>query len=648
MFDIEQNLKKLPKLPGVYIHKDKLGEVIYVGKAVSLRNRVRQYFNVNEKSDAKLKALSGTIAEFEYIVCDNEVEALVLENNLIKKYMPKFNVLLRDDKTYPFIKITNEKWPRLIKTRRVEDDGAKYFGPYADAGAVNKIIEMLSNIYQLKKCSANVFKKNFKPCLNYYINTCYGMCKNNVDREQYLAGINSIEKFLKGKDKDIISYLEAQMISASEDMRYEEAALYRNAIEHAKNLSVTQRVQLSRKYDFDIVLAVNTNNVALFFVRDGKLVGRETFSVRDNEWKITSEKQVERFKKEDSRQLVEAFIKQYYSNNIHIPNEIFVEDRLDDDVVQQFLSTISSHKVAIKTAVRGEKKSIVDLAINDVKKMRQVIADRNMAKNKRAESIHKEIKTIIEKARVDRDTERYVNGETGEIIELKDNTKYFRVEMYDVSNIGGQFNVGCMIVFHDDKKNSRAYRKFKINKAQRGDDYGATVEMIERRITRALDGDKSFLPLPDLIVLDGGKGHLEAVSRLLETMEINIPLVAAVKDDKHRTKGLVYRKDNLFDDEEQIDELEAGSLKLHYIAQLQEEVHRFAIEYHRNVRSKPLQKSLIEQIKGIGRTKRNILLREFKNIDEISKLNIDELVAIDGISRKNAEDIVEFFLENRE
>jgi len=603
MFDIKENLKKLPETPGVYMHKDRLGQVIYVGKAVNLKRRVSSYFLNLKNRDPKVKAMVSHIKEFEYITCNTEMEALILECNLIKKYAPKYNVLLRDDKTYPYIKVTlDEKYPRVLKTRIIEKDNAKYFGPYSDANSVNIVIEMLNKMFSLKRCTTQNFPEGFKPCLNFHINECKGLCTNSVSREEYMESIDRCLDFLSGKKKDIVNSIKERMEKASEELRFEDAALYRDYLNAINSLSELQRVTLIGGKDLDIVLPVGHDKnqaIILFTVRDGKLSGRETFNME-----VETE--------EDYDTLVSQFIKQYYMQMAVAPHEILVSKPLKEtELIEDYLSR--DYHVKIYAPERGDKRALLDLAKRDVMEISKTIEVKLESKKEKED----QIKNLLSK---------FSGKEKDE----------YRVESYDISNTNGVDTVGAMVVFNNLMPVRKNYRRFKIRTVEGQDDYGALREMLYRRLKRAAEGDKSFLPLPDLILMDGGKGQVSSALTVINAMKLDIPVLGMAKDDNHRTRALVNANGEEF-------ELKNYPLLFKYCGTIQEEVHRFAIEYHRNLHRKNSIGSILDEIPGIGEKKRNILLSTFNSIDDIKKASFDEIINIKGISSKNATDIVEFF-----
>lgn len=644
MFDIKENLKKLPDEPGVYLHKDRLGQVIYVGKAISLKRRVSQYFQKSKNMDPKVRAMVENVEEFEYIRCGNEVEALVLENNLIKKYQPKYNILLRDDKTYPYIKVTNEEWPRIIKTRKILKDGSRYFGPYSDIGAVNQIVELLNNIGVLKKCSAKDFGENFKPCLNYHIGLCDGICQGNVNHADYMKRVENCVDFLSGHQSKILEYLKNRMNVYSENLEYEKAAEYRDYINAAKVLLEKQRVVLYHTEDADIILYAGKGNIVVFYLRNGKLSGRETFSMdaMDFEGEFV----------ENREEVIEAFIKQYYGNVPNVPSEILLASEPENKkILEEFLQKTTGHKVLLNVPKKGEKKNLLDMAKRDAAEMIKNIDEKEKNKREREQRLKKDIDEVIENARIMPDTEEYVNPETGEILELKfpepDGKR--RVESYDISNINGFDNVGAMVVYKGLVKERKSYRRFKIKSLTDGpDDYGAMREVLERRIKRALDGDEGFLPLPDLIVVDGGKGHVATAVDVCRKLGVYIPVAGMAKDDFHRTQSLVFHPESLKGQGEfYCEDLKNNTMLFSYLGNIQEEVHRFAIEYHRSKRNAHMTKSILDDIKGIGPKKRNALLKYFGSIDKIRKATKDQLTDVEGITENNASEIIKFFIDKK-
>lgn len=606
MFDIKENLKKLPDSPGVYMHKDRLGQVIYVGKAISLRNRVRQYFQSAAGQNPKVRAMVSYIAEFEYITCQTEMEALILECNLIKKYAPKYNVLLRDDKTYPYIKVTlQEDFPRVVKTRILKKDGSKYFGPYSDAGAVNDIIDLLNKIYRLKRCSAVRFPKGQRPCLNYHIQDCRGICAGEANKTEYDECIESVIDFLAGKQKKVLDYLNGRMKEASEKMDFEEAAVYRDYISAVKTLNETQRVTMTDGKDMDVIIPVgkgDNTSIVVFPVRDGKLSGRETFAMRTEG-------------EDDYDSLVGQFIKQYYSQWSAIPPELILSRPLKEaGLIEDYLKSLKEgRRVHIYVPQRGPKKALLNMVLRDAEEMNKNIEDRLKGNREKEEALRDKLASILGEKK-----ERY------------------RVESYDISNTNGVDTVGAMVVFENLKPVKKAYRRFKIKTVEGPDDYGALQEMLYRRLKRAQAGDPGFATLPDLILMDGGIGQVTSAEKVLNAMGAEIPVLGMAKDDSHRTRALVNGRGDEF-------ALSGDPVLFRYCGRIQEEVHRFAIEYHRNLRNKNSIGSALDNISGIGPVKRNALLAHFGSMEEIKKASEEELTGVKGITPQNARAIKEYF-----
>lgn len=606
MFDIKENLKKLPDLPGVYLHKDKLGQVIYVGKAISLKNRVRQYFQSPANQSPKVRAMVSHIAEFEYITCQTEMEALILECNLIKKYAPKYNVLLRDDKTYPYIKVTlSEDYPRIIKTRLIARDGDKYFGPYSDVGAVNQITDLLNKIYTLKRCSASRFPEGHRPCLNYHIGECRGVCTGQVSKEEYRDYIDAAIEFLSGRQKKLIDYLTRKMTAYSDAMNYEEAAVYRDYILSARSIGEVQRVTMVNGKDLDVVLPVRageTQSVVLFTVRDGKLSGRETFAMQAGA-------------DDDYDSLIGGFIKQYYSQWAVMPGEILVQQPLKETaLIEEFLeSQEEGRKVRIFVPQRGDKKALLNLAQRDAGEMTRNLEDKLKSGEERNLALVRELERV-----------------------LGFHKDAYRIESYDISNTNGVDTVGAMVVFQNLKPVRRDYRRFKIKTIEGPNDYGSLQEMLFRRFRRAQAGDPGFKTLPDVILMDGGQGQVTAAEKVLVAMKISIPVLGMAKDDSHRTRALVNGRG-----EEIL--LSERPLLFQYCGTIQEEVHRFAIDYHRSLHNKNTIRSVLDNINGIGPVKRNALLSHFQTVEDIKKASLEKLMEVPGISEQNAKAILEYF-----
>ncbi len=610
MFDIQENLKKLPETPGVYIHKDSLGQVIYVGKAVSLRNRVRQYFQASyQNTNPKVKALAKNIAECEYITGSTEMEALILECNLIKKYQPRYNVLLKDDKTYPYIMVTtSEEFPRVVKTRTIKKDGNKYFGPYSDVGAVNDTVDLLSEIYSLKRCSNTSFPAGFRPCLNYHIRECQGICMGHVDKAQYDEKISEIIEFLSGRGHALIRNLTDKMKEASEDLRFEDAAVYRDHIASLKALEATQRVTMINDSDLDILLLVKNENeyfMVLFPVRDGKLSGRETFPIHAD------------MSDTDSQILME-FIKQYYSQWAQVPHEILVETEPEEkELLEEFLGK-DRHKVRITVPKKGQKKALLDLTERDILEMKKSIEERAQSRREREQAVLAEMSYVLEQAGIS------VHGTP------------VRVESYDISNTNGVDSVGAMVVFEGLTKVKKDYRRYKIKTVEGPDDYASLQEVLYRRYKRAVEQAPGYIKFPDAILMDGGLGQVHAAKKVLDAMKVSVPVFGMAKDDKHRTRALVFA------DGREID-LKDRQVLFSYLGTVQEEVHRFAIDYHHTLHRTTSTKSMLDDIEGVGEKRRNELLYHFKTIDAIRAAGADEIAEVPGMTSEVAEKVYEYF-----
>lgn len=606
MFDIKEELKKLPDTPGVYMHKDKLGQVIYVGKAISLRNRVRQYFQSLTNQSPKVRSMVANIAEFEYIKCQTEMEALILECNLIKKYAPKYNVLLRDDKTYPYIKVTvSEEFPRVVKTRTVKKDGSKYFGPYSDAGAVNDTIEILNKIFKLKRCSAVKFPEGQRPCLNYHIEDCRGICAGMADREEYAACIEQVLEFLAGKQKRVLDYLQKSMKKAAEALDFEEAARLRDSLVKVKALKETQRVTMTSGKDMDVIIPIGKgekSSVVLFPVRGGKLSGREIFSMQAQG-------------EDDYDSVVGQFIKQYYSQWLSMPPEIVLPRPLAESrLIEEYLQNIDEgRRVRITVPQRGDKRALLELAKKDAEEMEKNIDARIKSAKEKEEQLAARLYTIL--------------GIKKEV---------YRIESYDISNTNGVDTVGAMIVFNNLKPVRKDYRRFKIKTVEGPDDYASLQEMLYRRFRRAEARDPGFVNMPDLILMDGGRGQVTAAEKVLTAMKLAIPVLGMAKDDSHRTRALVNGRGHEFI-------LTEDPMMFQYCGRIQEEVHRFAIEYHRGLRNRNSIGSALDNIEGIGPVKRNALLAHFDSIEEIKKADASQLTEVKGITEANAKAIKEYF-----
>jgi len=604
-FNIQEELKKLPDTPGVYLHKDEFGQIIYVGKAISLKRRVSSYFRQPEKHSPKTRELVKHIVEFEYINCGSELEALILECNLIKKYRPKYNILLRDDKTYPYIKLTlAEEYPRVMKTRRLVNDGSKYFGPYADVSAVNTIIDLINSVFALKRCNAKAFPKDFKPCLDYHIHQCKGVCKGNVSKEEYRSCLDEVVDFLQGKSSNILRQLKEKMNQASEEMRFEDAATYRDQIEAAKALFEKQRVVLTSGENLDIILTLGGiagDHALLFTVREGKLSGRESFFLG------------ERSDGEASSHILAEFIKRYYSEEVMIPKEILVkENPVDVELLEEWLSEKGQRKVKIYTPQRGDKKALMDVVLQDARIMLSDIDERTHRRIERDEKVFAGLCDVF-------------GTELAE--------KLHRIESYDISNTFGVDSVGAMVVFEDGRPLKKAYRRFRVKTVEGPDDTGSLTEVLFRRFRNAVEKTPGFEVLPDILFMDGGAGQISAAEAVLKALKLDIPVAGMVKDDHHRTRALLYKGTEY--------PLKGKTELFAYVGAIQEEVHRFAIEYHRNSRDKSMTKSVLDQIEGIGPKRRAALLEHFGSVEEIKRADFEALCAV--LSRDAALAVYNYF-----
>lgn len=619
MFNIDEELKKLPDEPGVYLMKDRGGQIIYVGKANSLRKRVRQYFQSSRNNPPKVNAMVKHIHEFEYIIVDSEVEALILEANLIKKHKPKYNILLRDDKQYPYIKVTtNEKYPRVIKTRRVLKDGAKYFGPYPNAYAVNDTIDIIRNLYPIRTCNRNFEKKqkNTRPCLNYYIGRCLGPCQGNVDETKYLEMIDEIIMFLSGKEDKLLEVIEEKMKKAAENLDFESAAKYRDQINSLNIILEKQKVVSSNIIDQDVIgMARGIDEVCIqvFFIRGGKIVGREHFIIPDTF-------------NEDRKEILSSFIKQFYLGTAYVPKEIFIEEEiLDMEAISKWLSEKRGNRVSLRVPKRGEKSQLMEMVRRNAMDMLKQHGEKILRRQRKEEEALEQLKEVLGLDNIPN-----------------------RIEAYDISNISGALSVGAMVVFEHGRPKKSDYRRFKIESVSGPDDYKSLEEVIRRRFIRGLKEKeimeeneielKGFSLFPDLIMMDGGKGQVNTALKVLEELGLDIPICGLVKDEFHNTRGIIY-------DSKEI-RLDEDSPGFRLIYKIQEEAHRFAISYHRSLRSKSMIKSELDGIKGIGEKRKRELLRHFKTVENIKKASVDELAQVKSMNRRVAEDLYKHFRKN--
>ena len=598
MFDIQEHLKTLPASPGVYIMKDKFGNVIYVGKAVSLKNRVRQYFQSSKNHSDKVRSMVKNIFSFEYIMTDSELEALILECNLIKKYKPKYNILLRDDKTYPYIKVTvNEDYPRVLKVRRILKDKAKYFGPYSNVSAVNDTIDIIRNIYPIRTCNIDMdkaIKSGMRPCLNYHIKKCIGPCTGMVSKKEYMDMIDEILLFLSGKEDKLVGVLEEKMKAASMVLDFEEAASYRDKISSLKDVMEKQKISnVQNDSDQDVIAMANFDQqacVQVFFIRNGKVSGRENFML-------------EGVKDSDRSTILGSFIKQFYMSQEYIPRELIVEEEfLDMEIMEEILSSKRGTAVSIRVPKRGDKRALVLMVRKN--------ADEYLLKfdDLKKKKYEKSIGSL---------------EELGKLLDL-DAKNLNRIEAYDISNIQGVDSIGTMVVYTKGIKDKKEYRRFKIKTVEGPDDYASMAEVLDRRLKHG--------NLPDLILLDGGKGQVSAVKKVLEENGEDIPLWGMYKDDRHRTKGLLNGEKTI--------ELDRTTSLYRFVAGIQEEVHNYSISYHRSLRDKKMTKSILDDIPGIGPKRKKALMDKFKDVDKLKEASKDDLVAIDGITDRLADEVL--------
>lgn len=611
MFDIKEQLKRLPDKPGVYLMKDRRGNIIYVGKSKALKKRVSSYFQNIDAHMPKTRSLVANIKEFEYIITNSEMEALILEANLIKKHKPHFNVRLKDDKSYPYIKVTvQEDFPRVFKTRKVLNDKAKYFGPYTSVDAVNKTLDIIHKMYPIRKCKKDLSKRHTRPCLNYHIRQCLGPCKGDVHKATYEAMIQEIIQFLNGKMDPLIKQLEQEMKAHALAYEYEKAAEKRNAIQALKSLLEKQTVVTDSNVEQDVIAVAKNNEltcVMVFFVRGGKVLGREHYLLDD-----ASELP-------DSK-VLSIFMEQFYSGTAYVPKVILAENEVDDsELLEKWLSYRRETKVSLVTPQRGEKRKLAQMV--------QANAQEYLEK-------------FEEKIRNDQKVIRNNLIALKELLQLEDLPK--RIEAYDISNLDGVFSVGSMVVFENGIKKNSDYRRFRVKTIEGPNDYGSMQEILFRRFRRGLEErnleieqrEGKFSRFPDLLLIDGGKGHVNAVKDVLKALEIEISVAGMVKDDYHRTERLYH--------EEQYHALGRNDL-FRFVASIQEEVHRFAIQYHRSLRDTQMTVSILDDIKGIGKTRRTDLLKHFKSVERIRKAEINELMEVKSINRRAAEAIYNFF-----
>lgn len=612
MFIIEEELKKLPAKPGVYIMHGEKDEIIYVGKAISLKNRVRQYFQSSRNKGAKIERMVTHITRFEYIITDSELEALVLECNLIKEHRPKYNTMLKDDKSYPFIKVTvNEPYPRVLFARRMKKDKARYFGPYTSGGAVKDVIELVRKLYQVRSCNRNLPRDTGKdrPCLYYHMKQCKAPCQGYISQEEYRKNINKVIKFLNGDFQDTISELMEKMQKASEEMRYEDAMEYRDLIRSIEKIGERQKITGYGQEDRDIIAVAMDESedlrdqdavVQVFFIRDGKLIGRDHFYLRVA-------------KGDTKSQVLSSFLKQFYAGTPFIPSEIMLQSEIEDaEIIEEWLTTRRKQKVHIRVPKKGTKEKLVELALENAR----------MVLSKDRERIKREEGRTI--------------GAVHEVEEWLGLKNVVRMEAYDISNISGFESVGSMVVYEKGRPKRSDYRKFKIKWVQGPNDYASMEEVLTRRFTHESNGEfDSFARLPDLILMDGGRGQVNIALKVLNDLGIRIPVCGMVKDDHHRTRGLYFNNVEI--------PIDTSSEGFRLITRIQDEAHRFAIEYHRSLRSKEQVHSILDDIPGIGDTRRKALLRKFKSVENIRDASEEELAQTESMNAGSTRQVYEFF-----
>ncbi len=617
MFDIEEELKKLPARPGVYLMHDEKDAIIYVGKAISLKNRVRQYFQSSRNKGVKIEQMVTHIARFEYIVTDSELEALVLECNLIKEHRPKYNTMLMDDKTYPYIKVTMyEEYPRVQFCRQLKKDKGKYFGPYTSAGAVKDAIDMIHKLYQIRTCNRSLPRDIGKdrPYLNYHIKQCSAPCQGYISREEYGENIRKVLDFLGGNFGPLLKELEEKMKAASDAMEFEKAMEYRDLLNSVRQVAQKQKITNSDQEDKDIIALASEGEdavVQVFFVRDGRLIGRDHFYLRIAEGEGTGE-------------ILDSFIKQFYAGTPFIPRELMIQQEIEDAaLVEEWLSQRKGQRVRIRVPKIGSKEKLVELA----RKNAALALSQDKEKIKREEG-----RTI---------------GAMKEIARLLGLERISRVEAFDISNISGFESVGSMVVYEGGKPKRSDYRKFKIRTVQGPDDYASMAEVLERRFSHGLEEQQqledrelprevgSFTKFPDLLMMDGGRGQVNVALRVLEHLGLSIPVCGMVKDDNHRTRGLYFQNQEL--------PIERNSEGFRLITRIQDEAHRFAIEYHRSLRSKEQVHSILDDIPGIGPSRRKALMRHFQSLESIRAASVEDLSQVPSMNRGAAEKVYGFF-----
>lgn len=622
MFQIEEELKKLPGQPGVYIMHDAKDAIIYVGKAISLKNRVRQYFQSSRDKTAKIRQMVSKIARFEYIVTDSELEALVLECNLIKEHRPRYNTMLKDDKTYPYIKVTaSEEYPRILFSRQMKKDKNKYFGPFTSAGAVKDTIELIRKLYRIRACSRKLPQDMGKdrPCLYYHIHQCDAPCQGYISQADYQESVKQAVTFLNGQYEPVMKYLEEKMRTASETMEFEKAIEYRDLLDSVRKVAQKQKITSQSMEDRDIIAMAKDERdavVQVFFVRDGKLIGREHFHMN-----LTGS--------ESKAEILNSFVKQFYAGTPFVPHEIWVQEELEDaEVIASFLTARRGQKVRFVVPKMGEKERLVELAEKNAK----MVLSQDKEKIKR-----EELRTI---------------GAMNQIGSWIGLSGIKRVEAYDISNISGFESVGSMIVYENGRPKRNDYRKFRIRTVQGPNDYASMREVLLRRFSHGLEETKklqaeggdlamgSFTRFPDLLMMDGGRGQVNIALEVLRELQLEIPVCGMVKDDNHRTRGLYYQNVEI--------PIDRHSEGFQLITRIQDEAHRFAIEYHRSLRGKEQVRSVLDDIKGIGPARRKSLMRTFKTIEAVREASVEELEAAPQMNRAAAEAVYIFFRDDKQ
>ena len=610
-FDIQEELKKLPGRPGVYIMHDEKDHIIYVGKAISLKNRVRQYFQSSRNKGVKIEQMVTHIRRFEYIVTDSELEALVLECNLIKEHHPKYNTMLMDDKTYPFIKVTtNEAFPRVVLSRKMLKDKARYFGPYTSSQAVRDTIDLIHKLFHLRSCNRSLPRDIGKerPCLNYHIKQCDAPCQGYISREEYWKAVNEVLRFLNGNYDSVLKELEDKMNAASEELEFERAIEYRELISSVKKVAQKQKITDSSGEDRDVLAVASEEEdavVQVFFIRGGRLIGRDHFYLRIS-------------KGENASEILNSFILQYYAGTPFIPGELMLQEEVEDrELLETWLTSKRGQKVILKVPRKGTKEKLVELAQENAR----LVLSKDKERLKREEG-----RTI---------------GAVKEIAALLSLSEIVRMEAFDISNTNGFESVGSMVVYERGRPKRNDYRKFKIKGIKGADDYGSMREVLTRRFTHGLKERSEntelgkFTAFPDLIMMDGGKGQVNVALQVLDELHLNIPVCGMVKDDHHRTRGLYYHNEEI--------PIDRSSEAFRLITRIQDEAHRFAIEYHRQLRGKGQVHSILDDIEGIGPTRRKALMRQYLSLEDIKKASVEELAKIPSMNEKAAESVYKFF-----